>query len=186
MLLARICTLDGCLPQGSPTSPAIANIVCKRFDDEMLSYSISRGLRYTRYADDITISGDCVSRDLVKTIKERLITLGFKLNKEKTTILHDGSCKIVTGIVTNEKIQAPQKTRKEFRKNVHFIRKFGLDGHIARISENRRNYLRHLIGVGSFICWVNPNDKSSRNDLIYLRELDSAKGLHNHGAFSRS
>ncbi len=54
--LARICTLDGSLPQGAPTSPYLANIVCKRMDMRIESLCGKINAIFTRYADDITIS----------------------------------------------------------------------------------------------------------------------------------
>ncbi len=55
-ILSRICTDEGRLPQGAPTSPAISNLVCRRLDERLSGLvKLFKG-HYTRYADDITIS----------------------------------------------------------------------------------------------------------------------------------
>ena len=62
-ILSRICTNEGWLPQGAPTSPAISNLVCRKMD-ERLSGLVKRFKgRYTRYADDITISSPSLGRN---------------------------------------------------------------------------------------------------------------------------
>ena len=55
-ILSAICTLDGRLPQGAPTSPALSNQVCRHLDARLERLAVSVGGTYTRYADDITVS----------------------------------------------------------------------------------------------------------------------------------
>src|SRR5581483_7153280 len=56
-LLARLCTREGALPQGAPSSPDIANLICRRMDHRLSQFCKRREWHYTRYCDDITISG---------------------------------------------------------------------------------------------------------------------------------
>jgi len=55
-ILSRICTSEGHLPQGAPTSPAISNLVCRKLDERLTQLVKRFKGQYTRYADDITIS----------------------------------------------------------------------------------------------------------------------------------
>jgi hypothetical protein len=55
-ILAAICTSDGHLPQGAPTSPALSNLVCRRLDARLSRLAEAAGGHYTRYADDLTFS----------------------------------------------------------------------------------------------------------------------------------
>jgi len=55
-ILSAICTLEGRLPQGAPTSPALSNQVCRHLDARLERLAASVGGTYTRYADDVTIS----------------------------------------------------------------------------------------------------------------------------------
>jgi len=55
--LAALCTHEGSLPQGAPTSPALANALAYRLDCRLAGLARSAGLQYTRYADDLAFSG---------------------------------------------------------------------------------------------------------------------------------
>lgn len=57
-ILANICCHEGVLPQGSPTSPIITNFICKKLDKELQHLAKRNNCKYTRYADDITISSN--------------------------------------------------------------------------------------------------------------------------------
>jgi len=175
MLLSRMCCLNDCLPQGAPTSPALANIVCRSLDHDLLEYCLQNGLRYTRYADDITISGQVVNTALIRNVRHIVKCHFFELNESKTSVLRGGAKKIVTGIVVNERMQSPRDLRREFRKNVFFIRKYGIDGHLRKIRETRKNYLLHLIGIGEFIRWADRTNMAVIRDLIFLNSLRSSQ-----------
>src|SRR5205823_9973041 len=54
--LAQLCTYNGRLPQGAPTSPILSNMICFKMDREILALARAHRCTYTRYADDITIS----------------------------------------------------------------------------------------------------------------------------------
>jgi len=55
-ILSAICTYENALPQGSPTSPKLSNLVTIKLDKRLLGYVGKRGVVYTRYADDLTFS----------------------------------------------------------------------------------------------------------------------------------
>ena len=57
-LLTHLCTYNGKLPQGAPTSPYIANLVMKHFDENLGKWCKNRNITYTRYCDDMTFSSD--------------------------------------------------------------------------------------------------------------------------------
>ena len=57
VVVGQICCDDtGVLPQGAPSSPILSNIICRGLDDQLQEVARRHGCRYTRYADDITIS----------------------------------------------------------------------------------------------------------------------------------
>lgn len=90
-LLIQLCTLNKVLPQGSPTSPILSNAAFYRIDESMYEYCLRNNLNYTRYSDDITISGD--SKAAIQKAKTRLIAMaesngaGFKVNNKKTRLM---------------------------------------------------------------------------------------------------
>lgn len=174
VLMAKLCTIEGRLPQGAPTSPAISNAVFCEIDSVLLAFSRERRFRYTRYADDICVSGDLDIGEVIRFVRKAVRRKGFKINAKKTRILRSGAQQIVTGVVVNEKLQAAAVVRRKFRQEVYYVRKYGVDGHLAEIGERRRNYLVHLIGVGNHILYLNPRDERTRRDVEYIHALISA------------
>jgi RNA-directed DNA polymerase len=169
--LSKLCCLKGTLPQGAPTSPYISNLIMKDIDEEIGAYCIDKKIRYTRYADDLTFSGN-FNEDELKTLVESLLSnQGFKLNNDKTKLMLKSQRQIVTGVLVNKKLQLPKDKRRELRQTLYFINKFGLDSHIKKTGINKRNYLDHLIGKIGFGLYINPNDKELRDYLNKVIEL---------------
>lgn len=116
-IVAEICTLDGVTPQGAPSSPVLSNAILYDVDHAIGTLCSEEGLSYSRYADDICISGD--NRDLVIGAKlaciEAIQLAGFKVKESKTRLSNRGRRQIVTGVVVNEKAQPPRKYRREVR-----------------------------------------------------------------------
>lgn len=83
--LTSLCTVNGALPQGAPTSPTLSNLVCLRLDQRIGKYCENKALTYTRYADDITISGNklTVIRKAWGIIKLIIKDEGYTINKKK-------------------------------------------------------------------------------------------------------
>lgn len=83
-LFAELCCHDDCLAQGAPTSPAISNMVMSEFDAALEQWCRERGISYTRYCDDITLSGNEPLGQAYYYVKKLLAKNGFFLNKRKT------------------------------------------------------------------------------------------------------
>lgn len=101
--LTKLTTFNDALTQGFPTSPAIANLVATRLDTRLKGLAISKGLAYTRYADDLTFSGDN-HRDmrwLVAAVTDIARDCGFTVHPDKTAIMRKGRRQKVTGLVVN-------------------------------------------------------------------------------------
>jgi len=173
-LLTELCSLYDSLPQGAPTSPALSNIVCRSLDKRFLGFALKNGFRYTRYADDISFSGDLPVGSLIQFVRKVLNEHGFQVNDAKTRLMHKGRQQKVTGIIVNEKLQAPRLIRRKLRQEVFFIKKFGLDTHLRNRQISKGNHIKFLIGRANYIVNVNPNDKEAREYLGFLRELDSS------------
>lgn len=100
-ILARLCTAEGRLPQGAPTSPKLANLSCYRLDRRLAEFAESKGFVYTRYADDLTFSGSAMG-ELAKAcsfIAHIVNDSGFQLNHKKTRLVGPRGAKVVTGLV---------------------------------------------------------------------------------------
>lgn len=181
-LLAKLCCLNGGLAQGAPTSPALSNLILYNFDEEVGKFAVENDLRYTRYADDLTFSfnhkfNEDEILNKVNSLLKLVIHSDLKLNHSKTKLLKPSNRQIVTGIVVNEFPQAPKNYRKEIRKEVYYINKFGLKSHLNKINEVRGSYLFHLLGKINYVLAVNPHDNEIKiykkliNDLISSNEV---------------
>jgi retron-type reverse transcriptase/predicted DNA-binding WGR domain protein len=110
------------LPQGSPASPAISNIIARRFDKGLTKIAQNLNFNYTRYADDLsfsTKSSDTEFKKLMSQVRYIAKEQGFKINENKTRILRRGRQQEVTGIVVNDKISIDRKTLRKFRAVLH-------------------------------------------------------------------
>lgn len=176
-LVANLCTLSGGLPQGAPTSPYLSNLLTRRLDQELFEYcQTNGGLRYTRYADDITISGSFDCRVVIPKVYDAIGRSGLKPNKEKTHVIGPHLQQNVTGIVVNQKIQVSRTYRKQLRSDVYYIRKFGLDDHFQRIQEkikadSKEQYLQKLLGRIAYCLQINPDDGEMREYKAYIVQL---------------
>jgi RNA-directed DNA polymerase len=170
-LLTHLCTLNRCLPQGAPTSPALSNLIVLRMDRRLAGFALKEKIRYTRYADDITFSGEFEPGRIIKFVRKVVADEGLELNENKTRLMQRHKRQEVTGIVVNKKLQAPRQDRKELRKAIYFIEKYGLDSHIRHTQNFRSNYLKHLLGTANFFLFVNPKDKDAKRAVELLHRL---------------
>ncbi|PWV44624.1 reverse transcriptase family protein [Chitinophaga sp. S165] len=157
-LLAKLCTYEGVLAQGAPTSPYLSNLYLRRFDEIISKFCNQNDIRYTRYADDLTFSGQKDALDIVEFIRKTLQKFSLKLNKDKEKLMVRNQRQVVTGIVVNEKLQIPKAARNFIRNEIFFIKKFGLDSHLEKTDNKKSHYLEHLIGKINFALHINPND----------------------------
>jgi len=158
-LLAKLTTFNGCLPQGAPTSPYLSNLVLREFDSRISDYCVDNNIRYTRYADDITFSGEVKTLKMRDLVEGELDKLGLNLNSDKTKLRKSSQRQMVTGIVVNEKAQIPKFERNLIRNEVHFLSRFGLKDHLRKTKNKRDNYLLHLLGKINVALHINPSDK---------------------------
>jgi RNA-directed DNA polymerase len=169
--LAKLCCLEEKLPQGAPTSPYLSNLIFKPMDIDISEFCKERKIRYTRYADDLTFSGDFDDKELYKFVLNILSQSGLELNESKTKLMSRGNRQIVTGIVVNDKPQLDKETRRRIRQEVYYIRKYSLESHMKTSNINTSYYLNSLIGKISFGMYLNPNDTKLKEYHKFLTEL---------------
>lgn len=133
--VARLVTRRGRLPQGAPTSPAIANLVFSRFD-ERIRESLGNGFVYTRYFDDLTISvseRDARTKELTTShafrdhvtnvISQVLLGSSFRLNSKKTRCGRCADGVVVTGLrVDSTRVNISRPLRRHTRAILHRIK----------------------------------------------------------------
>lgn len=141
-ILARICCVNNQLPQGAPTSPIVSNMVCARLDAHMNRLAASAKCKYTRYADDLTLSTfrtrfpkEIAENKLVEGEPKcvpgpRLIRVirrnGFRLNVSKVRLSNPSQRQEVTGLIVNEGVNVPREFIREVRAMLPNLRKLGV------------------------------------------------------------
>lgn len=115
-----------CLPQGAPTSPALTNTLCLSLDTRISAFAEKLGLRYTRYADDLTFSSEQNMdaqqiRRLLGTISAIVLNEGFSVNKAKTRVYRHGNRQQITGLVVNgeQPPRIPRRLKRQVRAAIH-------------------------------------------------------------------
>ncbi|MGN7161760.1 reverse transcriptase family protein [Sphingomonas sp. SAFR-052] len=116
--IKRLCTYLGSLPQGGPASPVISNAVLYESDVICASIAEGNGLKYSRYADDLTFSGDNKHQvtsaiDAAKTILNS--KYGMRINEKKSRINGPSSRRAITGATISDSVLPPREIRRNIR-----------------------------------------------------------------------
>ena len=145
------------LPQGAPTSPYLANLLATGMDRRFQGYANKNSLRYTRYADDRTISGD--RQDLPSTglVVHIVCQEGFFVNFSKLKRCGPARRKVVTGLIINEGVHIPKVYKRNIRRHLYYARKFGVVSHLSKIGCDKKAFADWLLGSIHYINSVEPN-----------------------------
>ncbi|MDH6428068.1 MULTISPECIES: retron St85 family RNA-directed DNA polymerase [Paenibacillus] len=153
-ILSKLCTFRDVLPQGAPTSPFISNIVCYKLDIRFIKLCNKIGADYSRYADDLTISGPRYIVGYLNLFSDIIVEEGFQINESKTRIQYPNNRQEVTGLIVNDKISVPKETKKYLRQQIFYCKKYGVNSHLRKINIQKSNYKEHLYGIAFFIKMV--------------------------------
>jgi RNA-directed DNA polymerase len=120
-LYYKLCTYRGHLPIGAPTSSYIADLCMAGFDKDMACFARDKfAAVYTRYADDITFSSnERQLNGIIPWVRSFLKEYKLRVNKNKVRILRDSNRQIITGLITNQKVNIPRDTYRIFRARLH-------------------------------------------------------------------
>jgi RNA-directed DNA polymerase len=199
-VLAKIACHDNSLPQGSPCSPVISNLVAHLLDMRLVNLAGEAGCTYSRYADDLTFSTN--KRDFPSEIAvpsaadgvgshlwlpgEALKTLiedaGFRINTQKTHLMYRASRQNVTALVVNQKISVRREYRHNVRAMVHGLTTTGhfdvlrvtqKDG--QAVLEKRTGAPNELHGMLGFIDRIDAYNRTQTSDSSSDTESSRAK-----------
>ena len=119
------------LPQGAPTSPVLTNIVCQKLDYLLTAVANRFGVRYSRYADDITFSSmHNVYQDeseFVKELKRVIESQNFHIKESKTRLQRQGYRMEVTGLLVNDKVNVQKRYVKQLRMWLYYWERYGYE-----------------------------------------------------------
>jgi len=171
-IIAQIACFNNELPQGSPCSPVISNLVAQSLDFYLVQLAKKHGCTYSRYADDIVFSSNLKKfpTEIAKeqtSIKDRYTNLfrgknlnanwiagkelvcqieksGFKLNPNKTRMQYRGSRQVTTGLVVNQKVNVKSEYYKISRSQCHSLFNTGSYYHRENLSEGGEGGERNI------------------------------------------
>ncbi len=149
-ILTSLCTLDGGLPQGSPCSPKLANLVCQRLDMRLLGFVGRRGITYTRYSDDLAFSAysSIVLSRALPGIRAIIENEGFSINERKTRVSGPSRAHRVTGlVVTTEGVGIGRRSLRDLRSRINDLRRIPSDGNATPKIDHLRGWLAYVRSV---------------------------------------
>jgi retron-type reverse transcriptase len=169
-IIARLCTipmwdeqsqmLRNALPQGSPASPLLSNIVCSTLDRRLTDLARRHRVTYTRYADDMTFSSDhsvyAKDSSFLQELEDIVRSCGFKINEKKTRLQKNGSRQEVTGLIVCEKVNTYRQFTNNLRAAVFHAETNGCTPYDFNNIMGRISYLAMVKGPD------NPNVKRFR------------------------
>ena len=176
-VIAQIACRNNGLPQGSPCSPIIANMVARSLDLKLIDVANQYGLRYSRYADDISFSTrkhdfpDAVARRspsadshgwvIGDKLKKTLTRSGFTENPSKTRLQYFESRQEVTGLVVNKRVNVTREYRKQVRAMVNSLVSTGAfklnaaaQARVQSKCTKSVDPMKQLQGMLGFIDWI--------------------------------
>jgi hypothetical protein len=137
------------LPQGPPSSPAVANLLAHALDRRLAGLAAAVGARYGRYADDLVFSGAALPvHGLVRRASAIAAEEGFTLRPDKTRIMPAHHRQRVTGLVVNA---SPAPSRREYDELRALLHNCARTGPEAQNREAHPAFREHLLGR---IAWV--------------------------------
>ena len=145
------------LPQGAPTSPALANLCTYRLDCRMAGLARAAGAKYTRYADDLAFSGGDGFESGVERFSSHVAAIlreeGFEAHHRKTRIMRQGLRQRLAGIVANHH---PNIIRKDFDRLKAILTNCVRSGAETQNRAAHPDFRSHLQGRISFVEMINP------------------------------
>lgn len=174
----------GVLPQGSPCSPILTNIVCRNLDRNLLGLAKRFNLTYTRYADDITFSSDYnvfqEGSDFMMEFTRIVAEQNFQINDKKTRLQKSGQRQEVTGLIVNKKVNIAREYYKDLRSLLYIWERYGQDQAYAKFCirykssktyKSKKNRMPNMVAVISGkLLYMKMVMGETSSTYIYLRD----------------
>jgi RNA-directed DNA polymerase len=150
------------LPQGAPTSPALANLAAYRLDLRLNSWAAAAGMAYTRYADDLAFSGD-LDRRFRAMVWQIILAEGFRPNAAKSRWMTRAGRQHLGGVVVNVR---PNVVRAEYDELKAILTNCARHGPASQNRTGASDFRAHLIGRIAHVVSLNPGRLAKLCDLI--------------------
>jgi RNA-directed DNA polymerase len=144
------------LPQGAPTSPALANLVCFRLDRRLAGLAAAAGATYTRYVDDLVFSGGrALAGDrFAERVTAVVADEGFRVNTAKTRAVGAARRQQVLGTVVNAHPTLPRPERDALRALLHNCAAQGWRTQVR--DRDPETFRDHVLGRVAWAASVDP------------------------------
>jgi RNA-directed DNA polymerase len=146
------------LPQGAPTSPALANLAAFALDRRLDGLGDAFTLTYSRYADDLVFSGprltDRGNRTLLEMVRRIVSDEGFRVNDDKTSLRTAAQRQLVTGVVVNAHANV---SRPEYDRLKAILHRIAVDGPASYDPRGAVDLQAHLRGRVAWVGALNPH-----------------------------
>ncbi len=155
------------LPQGAPTSPALANLAAYRLDARLGGLAKSAGANYTRYADDLAFSGNAPFERVVRRFADHVAATvmeeGFFVHHRKTRIMPQGVRQRIAGVIVNEHPNVDRRTYDRLKAVLTNCVRLGPD---SQNNDAHEHYRHHLEGQVSWVESINPQRGQRLRELV--------------------
>jgi RNA-directed DNA polymerase len=143
------------VPQGACTSPAITNLICRDLDRRLAGIARRKDFAYTRYADDLTFSGEDAKAvgGFLSLVRAILQDEGLEEHDQKTRVMRRGRRQQVTGVTVNDRMGVDRRYVRELRAILHNAARHGLD---SQNREGHPHFEAYLRGRIEFVSMVDP------------------------------
>jgi RNA-directed DNA polymerase len=199
-VLAQIACDGSALPQGSPCSPVISNLVARILDMHLVRLASKNGCIYTRYADDLTFSTN--QKEFPREIAYQIDTdtstwvpgnkllevihhSDFEINEKKTRMQFRDSRQDVTGLIVNKKVNVPCEYRHTVRAMVHRLFRTGAFQIVAYVTNNdtaqlalRDGKLAELHGRLGFIDGIDLHNQALAKENVELSQFTTKESIY--------
>ncbi len=178
--LSQLTTFKNRLPQGAPTSPALANLAALELDlaiIQVCTQALSdENFSYSRYVDDITISGSNSIVELLPQVHQAIERNGFRAHPQKTRILRKSTRQWVTGMVVNQKLSPPKTVIRKVRQHLYYCQRYGIKDHCETHGTNPAAFLAKLRGCIGYIRMTRPELADEFTELLKAVNPESVEG----------
>jgi retron-type reverse transcriptase len=172
-VIAELCTVDGRLPQGAPTSPFLSNVVFKALDYRLAGLAKSWEASYSRYADDLVFSSDRKNLNhIYHPVRKILEDERFRIHSDKFRVYRSTRRQLVTGIVVNKRLNLPRQERRALRAAIHNTREDVVNG--REVPPSR---LQVLEGKAAYLAGIVP--EQGKRVLQAVRDVKALLELRN-------
>jgi RNA-directed DNA polymerase len=154
---------EGALPQGAPTSGALANAATRKLDETLTAFALNARLVYTRYSDDMAFSSSEPfdrprAASLISELRRIVTASGFEIHQQKTKIIPPGARKMLLGMmITDDGVAILPEHRRRIDLYIHCVERFGPTQFAkTRKFDSAISFINHVEGWLAYLSHIDP------------------------------